>query len=587
MLTLCLVLLAGALDDLQKEAARALAAIPHARTLAEANRARPELRRKLEASLGFRLLPLPAPGVKTAGTLRRQGFRIEKLVYESLPGTPVAAHLYIPDDLKGRAPAVLFYCGHWWADSKARPDFQTFCINMARLGFVVMSFDPFGQGERGVSSRDHRRVEGLLAGIAQQGFAEYETQAALRILLARPEVDPRRVGMTGASGGGYNTWITTALDDRIAVAVPVVGTSEFFEQIAAARAHDWYRANEHCHFVPGLIRYANNHEFIAMAAPRPLLVIAAVEDRSFPIAGVREVASYGRSLYHAAGVREKFGFYEDATAGHGYQQKKREAAYGWFLKWLKDAGDGSPYAEPATETLSSDDLRCFQGKEPAGPGMVAAVRVVAEGIGGARPWPKLGETAGSPDSRVLVTVGARESDAVVAAARKRGWSIAPFELPSGAEMNWAGAVSLLLDDWFVRRQAAALLDFMRQRRAGAVYAAGPEAGLAAAFAINDARLRWFLLRDCFVSFRDFLERPKSLALSYQLRQGERETLDREIPLYMVPFNGLRYADIPRLLARTPGIVLNPINGDWEPAQPRDLRVARDEAEAIRFVENYR
>lgn len=584
MLTLCLVLLAGALDDLQKDAARALAAISHARTVAEANRARPELRRKLEASLGFRLLPPPVLGVKTAGVLRQPGFRIEKLVYESLPGTPVPAHLYIPDGLKGRAPAVLFYCGHWWADSKARPDFQAFCINMARLGFVVLAFDPFGQGERGVSSRDHRRVEGLLVGVAQQGFAEYETQAALRVLLARPEVDARRVGMTGASGGGYNTWITTALDDRIAVAVPVVGTSEFYEQIAASRAHDWYRANEHCHFVPGLIRYANNHEFIAMAAPRPVLVIAAAEDRSFPITGVREVCAYGRSLYYSAGMREKFGLYEDATAGHGYQQKKREAAYGWFLKWLKDTGDGSPHAEPATETLSFDDLRCFQSNEPSGPGMVAAARVLAAGIRETRPWPKLGEAAGSPDSRVLVTVGARENDAIVAAAQKRGWSVARFDLPSGAEMNWAGAVSLLLDDWFVRRQAAALLDFMRQRRAGALYAAGPEAGLAAAFAINDARLRWFVLRDCFVSFRDFLERPKSLALSYELRKSERETLDREIPLYMIPFNGLRHVDIPRLLARTPGMVLNPINGDWEPASASSVRIARDEAEAVRFVE---
>ena len=76
--------------------------------------------------------------------------------------------------------------------------------------------------------------------------------------------------MTGASGGGYNTWITAALDDRIAAAVPVVGTSDFAEQIRVCRPLDWYQASEHCHFVPGLIRYANNHELLAMAAPKPI-----------------------------------------------------------------------------------------------------------------------------------------------------------------------------------------------------------------------------------------------------------------------------------------------------------------------------
>ena len=111
-------------------------------------------------------------------------------IYESLPGSPVPAHLYVPEGLDRPAPAVLFYPGHWWPDSKARPDFQAFCINMARLGFVVLSFDPFGQGERGVSSRDHRRTEALLVGVAQQGFAEYETRCALEYLLSRPEVDP-------------------------------------------------------------------------------------------------------------------------------------------------------------------------------------------------------------------------------------------------------------------------------------------------------------------------------------------------------------------------------------------------------------
>src|SRR6185312_12065953 len=298
------------------------------------------------------------------------------------------------DGLKGPAPAVLFYNGHWWADSKARPDFQAFCINMARLGFVVLSFNPFGQGERGVSSRDHRRTEALLVGIAQQGIAEYETRCALEYLLSRPEVDPRRIGMTGASGGGYNTWATAALDDRIAVAVPVVGTSDFAEQLHVCQPLDWYQASEHCHFVPGLIRYANNHELLAMAAPRPLLIIAAGQDQSFPIDGVRAVADYGRKLYDSYEAGDRIGLVVDESEGHGYQRKKREAAYGWFLRWLMGRGDGSPFPEPPTETPASDapELRCFPPgrNEPAGPAIVAMVRRLARDLPPASPRLDLG-----------------------------------------------------------------------------------------------------------------------------------------------------------------------------------------------------
>src|SRR3954468_2460123 len=160
---------AAMLDNLERRSREALAAIPRSRTARDADGRREPLRRELGRSLGVGRLPWPPTlRPRVVGTLRRDGYRIEKVIYESLPGSPVPAHLYVPEGLAGPAPAVLFYPGHWWPDSKARPDFQAFCINMARLGFVVLSFDPFGQGERGVSSRDHRRTEALLVGVAQR-----------------------------------------------------------------------------------------------------------------------------------------------------------------------------------------------------------------------------------------------------------------------------------------------------------------------------------------------------------------------------------------------------------------------------------
>ena len=374
---------AALLDSLEREARTALDAIKHARTHDEVNRTRPELRRKLEESLGWRQLPWPPDlQVETVKTLVQPGYRIEKLVWQTLPGVRVPVHLYLPEKTDAPAPAILFYVGHWWPDSKTHPTFRLSASTWHGLGLWSSRWDPFGQGERGVSSRDHRRVESLLVGVAQQGIAEYETQCALSYLLSRSEVDPKRIGITGASGGGYNTWITAALDDRIAVAVPVVGTSEFYEQIQVTRALDWYRASEHCHFVPGLIRYANNHELLAMASPKPVMIIAASQDQSFPITGVRRVFEYGSELYRASGAPEKIGFFEDTTAGHGYQQKKREAAYGWFRKWLMGQGDGGPYPEPPTEVLPFDalELRCFPAgrNEPAGPGIIAAVLKIAD-----------------------------------------------------------------------------------------------------------------------------------------------------------------------------------------------------------------
>ena len=613
---------AAVLDELQQRAKNALDAIPHARTREEAERARPRLRRELEQSLGFRKFPWP-PDLKarSVGMVHRNGYHIEKIVYETLPATPVPAHLYVPDKLAGPAPAILFYNGHWWPDAKTRPDFQAFCINMARLGFVVLTFDPFGQGERGISTRDHRRVETLLVAIAQQGIAEYETQCALQFLLSRKEVDPQRIGMTGASGGGYNTWITSALDDRIKVAVPVVGTSDFYEQIAVTRPLDWYHASEHCHFVPGLIRYANNHEFAAMVAPRPLLIIAASEDQSFPIAGVRAVSRYSRELYASFGASDKAGFFEDTSAGHGYQQKKREAAYGWFLRWLAGRSDGSPYPEPPTETepYDSPELRCFEKNQGAGPGIIEAAQRLAGDAKGPpsprtlappRPIPLLrslrlqrllipsgGVTlpafylSAPREKGVLAAVDDRGkeellTDPVIREAMAQSWSICGVD-PRGmgesatSQKGWLAATSLLLNENFAQKQGEDIARVSRgfPGKRVALYARGDNAALAAAYAVPLApEIASYILRDGFLSFRQFLDRPESLAASFQLKSEDKDrntAYDREIPFFYVPFNGLRGPDVFQMLGATGvrGLLINPINGDWH-------RMSVDDAQKI-------
>jgi dipeptidyl aminopeptidase/acylaminoacyl peptidase len=138
------------------EAVRALRAreTHHAETPVQAAKARPKLRNQLERALGLGQMPWPPSlRARTVGALARNWYRIEKIVYEALPGESVAAHVYLPEHVRGPAPAILFYNGHWWAESKMLPDFQVFCITMARYGFFVLRLDPFGQGERGASTR--------------------------------------------------------------------------------------------------------------------------------------------------------------------------------------------------------------------------------------------------------------------------------------------------------------------------------------------------------------------------------------------------------------------------------------------------
>jgi hypothetical protein len=446
--------------------------------------------------------------------------------------------------------------------------------------------------------------------------------------------------MTGASGGGYNTWMMAALDDRISVAVPVVGTCEFHSQMAARRPRDW-DPNDHCHYIPGLMTFANNHELAAMVAPRPLLIVSATEDASFPIAGVREVAGYTKGLYASYGAAEKTAFSEDSSAGHGFQQKKREAAYGWFLRWLAGEAGSAARAEPPTITLPYDapELRCFPPGEnhPAGPAMVAVAQKLAQSVRPRKPAATLrdletvfGPQPAAPEFRpslertriqrlsipaepglnvpgfllrpdgdergVLIAMDdsgkeALASEPLVANALQKGWAVCGLDPRGIGELattkpNWIFAASLLLGENFVWRQSFDVVQAARYLAASgayrrfAIYGRGHNAALAAIYAaaqlpgLRQAPLEWFVLRDGFLSYRQFLERPESLPLSYALQTGRaKPALDREIPPAYFPFDALRAFDLPQLIAAAGahGMVVNPINGDWKPMAEPDAR----------------
>lgn len=632
------------LNGLESRARDLLTAIRHPEDRATWEKAVPRIRMELRRSLGLDHLPPALPkNLRSVGVVSRDDYRIEKLVYETLPSTEVPAHLYLPAHAPGKIPAILFVPGHWYADSKTRPEFQAFAITMAKRGFAVLTYDPFGQGERGISARDHRRTELLAVGVAQEAIVAFESLCALEVLLARPEVDAARVGMTGASGGGFNSWVLPALEPRIAVTVPVVGTADFLEQLRAVRPGDWFTAKEHCHFIPRLFRFANNHEFLACVAPRPVMVISAHNDIGFPIPGQRDVVKYGERLYESLGAAGKVGYFEDADEGHGYQKRKRESAYGWFLKWLKGEGDGSPSSEPAFEPppWNQAEMRCFPKNVPAGPGLNALAmsilekrktafedvrRSLASTLGIPMPLPlapapdlvreeerltgRKNELQGrnervgwrtpdgvsipgvllSPGAKgvngVLVAIGDQGEEAVLRhpalrTANEAGWTVVVADLRGMGDLTitkpgWVYAMSLLLGENLVGRQALDLISGVRALRAEpayrgkpvAVLAVGMNASLAGLYAaVLEPDIAWLAAEQGFHSFGDFIHRPESSPLSYTLAEPGRERdvkLDREIPHALIPFGVALGPDIPELissLGKNKGVWAAAIDGD--------------------------
>lgn len=285
--------------------------------------------------------PRPPLRPRITGVLDRGAFRIEKLLYESLPGVHVTALVYVPRVVPAPGPAVLFVCGHH-ETAKQAPEYQAICVDLVMNGFVVLAMDPPGQGERKIywdpSSRrsriggsttehTHAGIPILLQGASPSRFFTWDAIRAMDYLTTRREVDPRRIGITGNSGGGTQTVLMMLAEPRLAAAVPCTFVMTLESYQATGQPQDAEQ------LIPGAMLHGPDHDdYLTMLAPRPVLVGAAAYD-FFPIEGTLEAVERARRVYRLYGAEDRVQV-AVAPTRHEYGSVLRQAAVNWFRRHL-------------------------------------------------------------------------------------------------------------------------------------------------------------------------------------------------------------------------------------------------------------
>lgn len=321
-----------------------------------------DLRGKFRAALGDwpEQTPLNATVV---GRVPRDGFTIEKVIYESRPRHHVTANFYLPTG-KGPFPAVLMPIGHS-GNGKAADYIQRGAVLLARHGIAVLTYDPIGQGERrqlldaqGGAAIPSITNEHTLAGVGAllvgRNTASYRIWDAIRgvdYLASRPEIDGMRLGCTGCSGGGTLTSYLMALDDRILVAAPSCYITSLERLFATIGPQD---AEQN---IPGQVAFGMEHgDYLLMHAPRPTLICAAKQD-FFDITGTRATFREAERWFDLAGKRDQLELFETDTK-HGFPRPQREAVARWMVRWLLDRDE--TVAEEDFALVPEAELRCTQ-----------------------------------------------------------------------------------------------------------------------------------------------------------------------------------------------------------------------------------
>ncbi len=312
---------------------------------------------------------------KVTGTLRRDGYRVEKVIYEVRPDLHVTANLYLPEG-KGPFPGILFPLGHY-DNPKPAEEYQRSCILFAKNGLAVLTYDPIGQGERyqvlgpdrkprarGTSEHTLVDVGALLVGTCSAQYFIWEGIRGLDYLSSRPEIDPKRLGCAGNSGGGTMTSYLMAIDERVACAVPNCFITSVEKLYTTVGPQDG-EAN-----LRGLVAAGFGHsDYFLLRAPRPSQLSCPTRDY-YDIEGAWSTFREAKRVYAILGLSERMDLFEFDDK-HSISKPFREAAVRWFRRWLLGIDDAPVETDFPIE--KPEDLQCtasgqvvteFQEKTP-------------------------------------------------------------------------------------------------------------------------------------------------------------------------------------------------------------------------------
>ncbi|QEL18493.1 alpha/beta hydrolase family protein [Limnoglobus roseus] len=320
-------------------------------TKADWEKRRVTLRQQYLEMMG--LWPMPArtdlkPVV--TGTVEAEKYRVEKLHFQSMPGLYVTANLYLPKGDVKNAPTVLYVCGHGNVVEKgvsygSKVFYQYHPAWFAAHGYACLILDTLQLHE--IPGQHHGTYREKMwwwhtRGYTPAGIELWNAIRAIDYLETRPEVDAKRIGLTGRSGGGATSWWTAAADERIQAVVPVAGFADLTAHISDGSqpgSPDRLKAGViagHCDCMFPVNTYRWDFaQIAALIAPRPLLLGNSDADDIFPVAGYRRIAGKVRKVYALYGAEEKFQLLE--TKGpHKDTPELRVGINKWMNRWLKN-----------------------------------------------------------------------------------------------------------------------------------------------------------------------------------------------------------------------------------------------------------
>lgn len=317
------------------------------------------LQEQLLASIGG-LPQKTALAPKIIGSLDRKTFTVEKLLYQSLSGYYVTACLFLPKERQKPAPAVIYCSGHTREGFRS-PTYQRVILNLVKKGFIVLAFDPIGQGERyqyldasgkpdrGGPTNEHSYagIQAMLTGASIARYMINDGIRAVDYLVSRPEVDPTRIGITGRSGGGTQSAYIAAFDSRILAAAPENYITSF-RRIWQSNGPQDAEQN----LLSGMQRGLEHADLLSIRVPKPTLVLTTSRD-IFSIQGARETRTEVEKIYRLYEAKGQLLWAED-DAGHQSTKANREAMYGFFQRTLQLPGDST---DQEVEVFTEEELR--------------------------------------------------------------------------------------------------------------------------------------------------------------------------------------------------------------------------------------